>query len=351
MEIGELKYESPLAFELPSALYFSAMKFDDDSITWQDELARSVRDPDELRRLLGLPAAAGQGGGDEFPLLVPRPYLRRMEPGKADDPLLRQVLPRDEETLETEGFSRDPLAECAGVGCLPAVLTKYAGRSLLIASDLCGVHCRFCFRRHSFGKCGSGQPTEEHLSRMLRPIQSDPSVSEVILSGGDPLCLDDTTLDRLLYYIEKIPHVKRIRIHSRLPVVIPNRWTPDLLAMLRRRLPIFVVLHVNHPRELDETRFFELSMPQNLRLLSQSVLLAGVNDDEETLYRLLESLVDRGILPYYLHQLDRVAGAAHFEVPVERGLQLLESLRRRLPGYAVPRYVREEPNFPYKRHL
>ncbi len=326
---------------------------------WKRELIRSVMTLDELCRRLELPdsvAASGRNAERDFPLLVPEPFLRRIEPGNLADPLLRQVLPCDEETRFIPGFTPDPLDESlagrpGAEECPSAVLNKYAGRSLLMISQRCGIHCRFCFRRHSFRKCETGRVTEKKIPRLLQPIQDDSSISEVILSGGDPLRHDDATLDRLLHYIAKIPHVKRIRIHSRLPMVLPSRWTPELLEILRRRLPVFVVLHVNHPRELDETRFSELLKPQNVQLLSQTVLLAGVNDDEEILCRLFERLVDGGILPYYLHQLDRVAGAAGFEVPVEVGRRLIETLRRRLPGYAVPRYVREEPGAPYKRFL
>ncbi len=329
--------------------------------TWQAELGRAITTLDELCHRLNLPstvANAGRLAEQGFPLLVPEAFLRRIEPGDLADPLLRQVLPRNEETRFVPGFTVDPLGEgltpeknTKATQC-PAMLTKYHGRSLLLASQNCGIHCRFCFRRH---RLRQRDIAGEDFSRLLQPVLADPSISEVILSGGDPLWHDDATIDRLLHCITNIAHVKsrviRIRIHSRLPVVIPSRWTPELLEILHCKLPVLVVLHVNHPRELDETRFAELPKPPNLQLLSQTVLLAGVNDDEDVLCQLFERLVDVGILPYYLHQLDRVTGAAEFEVSAEKGRELMERLRCRLPGYAVPRYVCEEPGSPYKRNI
>ncbi len=342
---------------------------------WQTELRQAITSLDELCRRLTLPPSLAEDGrlaARDFPLLVPEAFLRRIQPGNLTDPLLRQILPIAEETRHVPGFSTDPLAEnlseCSETVNCPAalhrsaglrsavVLQKYAGRALILASEQCGIHCRFCFRRHRFVQRNENLLPDRKISEILLQIPANSAPSELILSGGDPLFHDDGTLDQLLHCIEKFLRDKshlsgtrpRIRIHSRLPVVMPHRWTAQLMTVLRRTMPVIVVLHVNHPRELDETRFAELSKPANVQLLSQTVLLAGVNDEADILCELFEKLIDFGIVPYYLHQLDRVAGAAHFEVAGEKGQTLMEELHRRLPGYAVPRYVREMPGFPYK---
>ena len=308
--------------------------------SWQRELSQSITDPVELCRLLDLlpdfPKTMADDSPD-FPLSVPRGFVDQMEKGNPIDPLLLQVLPCKEEAIDTEGFTVDPVGEYDCVAFNDRILKKYPGRALVLASECCGVQCRFCFRRH-LPKSGYIKPFE---SMDFEPIRNDTTISEVILSGGDPLMLDDTELGKLLYYIEKIPHVKRIRIHSRLPVVLPSRFTPNLAETLKLGKPIYLVLHVNHPNELGEEFFFRRQLFPETVFMSQTVLLKGVNDDIDTLARLFETLVDYRIMPYYLHQLDRVRGAAHFEVPEEIGCRLMTELRNRLPGYAVPRYVRE----------
>ncbi|MCH7751788.1 MAG: EF-P beta-lysylation protein EpmB [Planctomycetes bacterium] len=321
---------------------------------WQRDLRAAVRDAHELCRRLGLPAAladAAAGGADEFPVFVPPAYLARIRPGDPHDPLLRQVLPVADETTEAPGFSRDPVADKQAT-LQPGVLQKYAGRALLVTTGACAVHCRYCFRRHF--------PYEEvpHSAAAwdtaLRKIAADDSLQEVILSGGDPLMLLDDRLATLVEKIAAIQHVTRLRVHTRLPVMIPTRVTEELIAWLTgTRLTPVVVIHANHARELDDAVADSLSRLRqaSVTLLNQAVLLRGVNDSTAALAALGERLIEIGVVPYYLHQLDRVAGAAHFEVPIERGRQIVDELRARLPGYMVPRYVQEIPGKPNKTAL
>jgi L-lysine 2,3-aminomutase len=321
---------------------------------WQSVLAESVRSAAELCRLLGLdPALAveAERASGRFPLLVPRPYLARIHPGDPTDPLLLQVLPRAAERATTPGYSTDPLGEtdaCRG----PGLLRKYRGRILMVTGGACAVHCRFCFRRHFPYQNLISTPTA--WADVLPIIAADRSISEVILSGGDPLVLPDAELAQLADDLAEIPHVGRLRIHSRLPVMIPQRVTDKLIQWLcGGRLSPIVVVHVNHPAEIDRAvaealgRLVDAGIP----VLNQSVLLRGVNDRADVLAELCRRLVDLRVMPYYLHQLDPVAGAAHFEVPVAAGLALMAELRARLPGYAVPRYVRETPGGTSKQVL
>ncbi len=321
---------------------------------WQSVLARSVTEAAELCRLLGLSDQLAEAAGEaarRFKLVVPRPFLARITPGDPADPLLRKSLPTAEELLPTAGFTEDPRG-AAAPSPVPGLLAKYQGRSLIVATRLCGVHCRFCFRRHQTGQAGEGE--SRHLEDAIARAATDPGLTEVILSGGDPLMLDDARLARIAGQIASIPQVRRLRVHTRLPVLIPQRVTPSLVAALRStRLTVVFVLHVNHAAEIDEqaataiARLADAGIP----LLSQSVLLRGVNDNVDALVQLFERLVDNRVMPYYLHQLDRVAGAAHFEVPEAVGTQLVQEARQRLPGYAVPRYVRDIPGSPNKKPL
>jgi len=301
---------------------------------WKSD-GQAITDVDELCRILAIPPRnfVRNSVRTDYPLLVPRPFVNLMECGNPNDPLLLQVLPRPEENQAVSGFATDPLGEIAGAENGIA-LNKYAGRTLLLASQECGIHCRFCFRRH-FPK------TDFDVERLLAPIRHNTATEEIILSGGDPLILDDETLDDLFQAILRIKRIRRIRIHSRLPIVLPNRLTPQLAEILTLPIPVYLVLHVNHPNELGGELLQRRELLSKPVLLAQTVLLRQINDDAETLYRLFNRLIDARILPYYLHQLDRVEGAAHFEVPPEKGLTLLAELRNRLPGYAVPVYVRE----------
>ncbi len=318
---------------------------------WKKALADAVRDPDELVDLLGLPESfreAARRASRHFPVAVPRDFVRRMRRGDLQDPLLRQVLPIDAEDAEVEGFVADPVGDGRAT-LLPGLIQKYEGRALLILSGSCAVNCRYCFRREfPYEETPRGleawKPAIEHIA-------GDPGISEVILSGGDPLVLSDPRLERLAIALAEVPHLKRLRVHTRLPIVIPERVTDELIAWLRgtRLTPIFVV-HSNHAAELDSNcgKALERLVDAGVPVLNQAVLLRGVNDDAETLARLSERLLELRVLPYSLNQLDQVRGSAHFHVSEARGLEILSELRRRLPGYAVPRYVRETPGAPSK---
>jgi EF-P beta-lysylation protein EpmB len=276
-----------------------------------------------------------------FPLFVPRGYLARMRPGDAADPLLRQVLPLAEELVEVPGFVADPVGDAAAAR-QPGLLHKYEGRVLLVVTGTCAVHCRYCFRRH-FPYAETPRSLADWRPA-LDEIAADDSVHEVILSGGDPLTIVDATLAELIDELAAIDQLRRLRIHTRLPIVIPERVTDSLIEMLRgSRLTPIVVVHANHANELDAHVAAVLAKlaDAGIVLLNQSVLLAGVNDTVEAQAELCERLVDLRVLPYYLHQLDRVAGAAHFEVPIDSGQRIIDELRSRLPGYVVPRYVQE----------
>jgi EF-P beta-lysylation protein EpmB len=270
-----------------------------------------------------------------------------MEPGNPEDPLLRQVLPLREEEQQSAGFVTDPVGD-GPARAQPGMIRKYAGRVLLITTGTCAIHCRYCFRREY---PYADEPTSlAAWQPAIEEIAADESIREIILSGGDPLSLADSKLKALVSQFAPIPHLCRLRVHTRLPIVIPARVTVELIDWLTQfDLVPYVVLHANHPRELSAE---VMSACQRLReagivLLNQAVLLRGVNDSLAVLTGLCEQLSDHGIIPYYLHQLDRVQGAAHFEVSLARGLELVTALRERLPGYAIPRYVQEisgEPN-------
>ncbi|MDR1962444.1 MAG: KamA family radical SAM protein [Planctomycetaceae bacterium] len=346
-------------------------------VNWKNELSQAVTNVAELCRMLGLPTDSGcQSAAKEYPLFVPRSFVGQMEKGNSNDPLLLQVLPRQDEMIIVPGFSYDPLHESSShlQNKLPdhslnklsnhsscRILKKYAGRALLLVSMSCGIHCRFCFRRffpkpNGFNKNGSNESDanescSNNFELLLEPIRSDPTIEEVILSGGDPLLLDDSELDRLLHYIIKISHVKRLRIHSRLPIVLPKRLTPELIRIFSLPFPIYLVLHINHPNELSREFLDCRQLLHAPVILSQTVLLKGINDDVEVLYQLFDRLIDNRIVPYYLHQLDRVHGAAHFEVSQDRGCRLVEQLRHRLPGYAIPQYVQEIPGMKNKQFI
>lgn len=274
-----------------------------------------------------------------------------MRPGDPADPLLRQVLPWDAETLDQPDFTADPVGD-AEARLAPGLLQKYNGRALLVTTGACAVHCRYCFRRHYPYSAGPRSPDDWQPA--IDQIAADPAIDEVLLSGGDPLTLVDSHLAELTRRLAAIPHLRRLRIHTRLPIVIPQRVTGELLAWLRgTRLTPVVVVHANHAQEIDDSVAAPLArlVDAGIPVLNQSVLLRGVNDTAAALIDLSRRLVDLRVMPYYLHQLDRVAGAAHFEVPISRGLELLATIRAALPGYAVPRYVQEVAGETHKRVL
>jgi EF-P beta-lysylation protein EpmB len=321
---------------------------------WHATLAHAVRDPDDLIDRLELPEEYRESAlraAERFPVMVPESYLRRMRMGDPYDPLLRQVLPLGDELAEVPGFVADPVAD-QHARRAPGLLHKYAGRALLIATGSCAVHCRYCFRREY--PYGDEPRRLDDWQSALDAITSDEALHEIILSGGDPLMLTDVRLRAIIERLADVPHLRRLRIHSRLPIVLPERVTADLLALLRgTRLTSIMVVHANHPAEIEGDCRDALArvVQSGITTLNQAVLLRGVNDDADVLAELCERLIDVGVLPYYLHQLDRVRGAAHFEVDERVGRAIIESLRERLPGYAVPRYVREVAGEGYKTPL
>lgn len=281
----------------------------------------------------------------DFPVLVPRGFASRMKYGDPEDPLLRQVLALPAELVDAPGFIKDPLAETqtrTGVNPAPALIKKYHGRALLITTSGCAINCRYCFRRHF--------PYAEHRdqkhTQALAAISADSSISEIILSGGDPLLLDDHALATLIEKFEAIPHLKRLRIHSRIPVVLPERITPQLLSLLKKTtLKTALVIHANHPNELDNQTARALNdlKQASALLLNQSVLLRDVNDCAPVLISLAEKLYDQSVQPYYLHMPDRVAGTSHFHVNDEEAKIIYGKMQAHLPGYLLPRLVREIP--------
>lgn len=321
---------------------------------WQQALAEAISDPAELLNLLELPGDILPISGPaarQFPLRVPRSYIARMRKGDPTDPLLLQILPVMAEEIETAGYYNDPVGDLAAMP-IPGVLHKYRGRVLLITTGACGIHCRYCFRRHF--PYGEANPAPRVWRQALEYIASDSSITEVILSGGDPLALPDHRLAELTYQISKIPQIQRLRIHSRLPIVLPERIDTELLAWLRNSpLQKVMVVHTNHPNELgeDTARGLRNMRDCGVTLLNQSVLLRGINDSSELLAALSESLFSAGVLPYYLHLLDKVQGASHFEVDETTAMTLMNELQNRLPGYLVPRLVREIPDSPAKTPL
>lgn len=311
--------------------------------SWQRQLRDAVRDPAELAALLELPLdaiASGRAAGN-FPLLVPRAYVARMRKGDPRDPLLLQVLPTALESVDVPGFTADPLAESEFAD--GGLVRKYRDRSLLITTGACPVHCRYCFRR-SFpyaDQLAARNDFADALERLARD-----GTKEAILSGGDPLSLGNARLESLLQRLAALPTLRRVRLHTRFPIVLPDRVDRGLVELLERtRVDVVVVLHTNHPREIDGDVAGALDALRGAgaTLLNQSVLLRGINDDADTLAALSERLFECGTLPYYLHLLDPVAGAAHFDVDEPRAEALYRELLARLPGYLVPRLVREVP--------
>ncbi|WP_147652015.1 EF-P beta-lysylation protein EpmB [Vulcaniibacterium gelatinicum] len=321
---------------------------------WQQLWREAVRDPRELLRLLGLPDLAARVGAEaaaQFPLRVPRGFVARMRPGDPADPLLRQVLPLDEELRPMPGFVADAVGDAAARAA-PGVIRKYRGRALLIATGSCAVHCRYCFRRHF--PYAEETAAADHWRAAVDCIAGDASIDEVILSGGDPWSLATSKLAELTAALARIPHLRRLRVHTRLPVVLPERVDDALLDWLAALpWPVTVVLHANHANEFDAPVDAALARLRaaGAVLLNQAVLLRGVNDSVEALAALSERAFAAGVLPYYLHQLDRVQGAAHFEVPDARARELHAALAARLSGYLVPKLVREVPGDPGKRPL
>ena len=318
------------------------------------QLADVLTDPDELLRLLNIDAdenlLAGREAKRLFALRVPRAFVARMEKGNPNDPLLRQVLTSQEEFIAAPGFSTDPLEEQHSV--VPGLLHKYRNRALLLVKGGCAVNCRYCFRRHF--PYADNQGNKRNWQAALDYVNAHPELDEIIFSGGDPLMAKDHELDWLLTQLEAISHIKRLRIHSRLPIVIPARITDTLTARFERSsLQILLVNHINHANEIDDE--FRHAMARLRRagvtLLNQSVLLRGVNDNAQALANLSNALFDAGVMPYYLHVLDKVQGAAHFLVSDDEAREIMRELLTLISGYMVPRLAREIGGEPSKTPL
>lgn len=324
---------------------------------WQTHWREAIRDPRQLLALLGLDALAttiSDAAAAQFPLRVPRGFAAKMAYGDANDPLLRQVLPVIEEDRIVPGFTLDAVGD-AGARAASGIIHKYEGRALLITTGSCAVHCRYCFRRHF--PYAEETAAAHHWQTAIDYLKTDPSITEVILSGGDPLSLSTAKLIELTDALQGLPPIRRLRLHTRLPIVLPERVDAELLAWLRSLpWPVALVVHANHPNEIDAPVQQSLAALRQagVVLLNQAVLLGGVNDHPDTLIALSESLFAAGVLPYYLHLLDRVAGTAHFEVSEAQAQALQSVLMAKLPGYLVPRLVREVegaasklPGFPH----
>lgn len=323
---------------------------------WQREYSEALRDPAELLECLNLPSSllpAAKAASQTFPLRVPYSYLQRIQPGNLHDPLLRQILPLGEEMTKSEGFSTDPVGDQQAMA-VPGLIHKYKGRALLTLTGACAVHCRYCFRRHF--PYSEANPSEDHWQAALNYLLAHPEITEVILSGGDPLSLNDKRLTSLVARLEEVPHLQRLRWHSRLPVVLPSRLTPELLQLWQSsRFKQVLVLHFNHPNEINLyiKQSLKYTATTGITLLNQTVLLRGVNDNADCLTRLSEKLFEVGVLPYYLHLLDRTQGTAHFEVMEQSAQQIYQKLLGQLPGYLVPKLVRDaaESNFKQPAHI
>lgn len=318
---------------------------------WQKQLQNAITDPKELFWELQLDLKLlpelfpSQDIIARYPLKVPRSFVQRMQKGNIDDPLLRQILPLNIEQETVLGFSEDPLAESKFTP-IPGLIHKYFGRVLLLITRDCAINCRFCFRRH--GRLGS---EIKDLQRIFDYIANDKTVEEIIFSGGEPLLIEDDALEELINYFAKISHLKRLRIHTRLPILIPDRVGPGLVqAITSSRLQPVIVIHSNHPDEIDAevTSALHSLRANNVILLNQSVLLKGVNDNAKALMDLSEKLIAALVLPYYLHVLDKVAGAAHFAVDLPIAQRIYSELQTKLPGYLVPKMVCDKVNALYK---
>ncbi len=322
---------------------------------WRSELRQAIRSSAELLAFVGVSDADELAASDfptmassDFPTMVPRGFAARMQPGNRQDPLLRQVLAVSAEQQDVAGFVADPLQENTSFSSTPGLIHKYKGRALLITNGACAINCRYCFRRHF--------PYAEHrpsqLQGALDTVAADASIEEIILSGGDPLLLDDDALGRLVDQLADIDHLQRLRIHSRIPVVLPERVTEALLRLLQNcRLRCVMVIHANHGNELDDTTARALSQiaASGTWLLNQTVLLRGVNDSAASQIALAKALFSQGVQPYYLHMPDRVAGTAHFYVDDAAALTVYRDMQANLPGYLLPKLVREVPGDAAKR--
>ncbi len=335
-----------------TAALIEARSLDTAEPTWQQILSRSITSPSELLERVGLSPEHWRHGASDghrlFPIRVPEPYASRIAYGDPEDPLLRQVLPLSEETQTEPGFTTDPLQENQAIQTT-GLIQKYKSRALLMVTGQCAVNCRYCFRRHF--PYAEHRLTPDQRQAILRALAEDSDVNEVIFSGGDPLVANDNLLAEWASALSALPNIRRLRIHTRLPIVIPQRVTEELLGWLEStRLQVVMVVHVNHANELDDNVFQALKRLQaaGVTLLNQSVILRGVNDSAATLCALSERLFECGVLPYYLHAFDPVAGAHHFAVSDDEARTIVRQMLGSLPGFLVPRLVREVPDKPGK---
>ncbi|MGB2242682.1 MAG: EF-P beta-lysylation protein EpmB [Porticoccaceae bacterium] len=311
---------------------------------WKAELSHCVSSIDELLNQLGLKAEdlnATAQAATEFAIKVPQPFVQLMEYGNPNDPLLKQVLPIASELQIDGNFSTDPVGE-SSFNPVPGIVHKYRNRVLMIISPNCAINCRYCFRRH-FPYDENRQSKQQWL-KALDYLKAKPEINEVIYSGGDPLAANDHFLGWLTAEIESIPHIKRLRIHTRLPVVIPSRIDDQLLSWLGNTgLKPTLVVHINHANEIDEAliKGVDRLKKSGINVLNQSVLLKGINDSSDQLISLSEKLFDTGIMPYYLHMLDPVQGASHFDVSKDRAVEIFRQIQAQLPGFLVPKLVQE----------
>ncbi|MEX1013461.1 MAG: KamA family radical SAM protein [Waddliaceae bacterium] len=313
-----------------------------ESMKWQSILKSNFRDWKSLADFLQLNEEQTEKilKQSRFPLNLPRRLAEKIEKSTLDDPIFKQFVPMQNETVPSLKFVKEPVQDSQFCKS-PKLLHKYEGRALILATSACAMHCRYCFRQNF--------PYESKVKgfeKEIEEVRSNPTITEIILSGGDPLSLSNRALDLLFNDLSSISHLKRIRFHTRFPIGIPERIDDGFLKILEAtKLQVWFVLHINHVNELDDEIFSYLKELQKkgVVLLNQAVLLKGINDTIDAQKALCESLVNQGILPYYLHQLDRVEGASHFEVPEEEGTILIKELTKQLPGYGIPKYVREIP--------
>jgi EF-P beta-lysylation protein EpmB len=322
--------------------------------SWQHEMGEAFTKLDELLSFLRLDIndlSNYNKAHQTFPLLVSRSYAERMTKSDPNDSLLRQVLPSPAELITHPDYTRDPVGD-QQASVIPGLIHKYHGRILIVTTGACAIHCRYCFRRAFPYSDNSANPSQ--TESIMRYLRDNTDIQEVIFSGGDPLMMNDQRLANYFKQLTEIKHIKRIRIHSRLPIVLPSRITDDLLSLFDS-LPqqLILVVHTNHAQELSSDVEHALSKLRQVipHLFNQTVLLKGVNDNANTLIKLSHRLFDQHVIPYYLHTLDKIEGAQHFDIPLEEAFELYKKLQSALPGYLVPKLVKEEAGKPHKTQL
>lgn len=321
---------------------------------WQSQLTSTITSPKQLLTMLKLDTSllpAALEASQNFKLKAPLSYVKRIKQGDINDPLLKQILPIGAECLEVEGYGKDPLQEWSQ-NPTDGVIHKYQGRLLLIVSGACAINCRFCFRRHF--PYEDNRLSRDSLQKAIDYIAADTSISEVIFSGGDPLANSDKRLSAIISQLNMIPHLDTLRVHTRLPIMIPERVTDELITLLStQRLKPVVVLHCNHSNEINEEvqRAIQKMAQAGITLLNQTVLLKGINDSADSLLALNKKLFHASVLPYYLHLLDPVQGAAHFDVKEPKAIEIMQQLSAKSPGYLVPKLVREIAGKPNKTRI